>query len=188
MKWIYDLYVTKKGRNSKPMSQKANKKWISDHTNLRPRLQQLLGPDPPIKKITETPADTEPMGNSDIGVFGDANFPDSPHLQEALAETDPQMATLETDAPPMSANGQECVDKQSKCSEICINKAIENSHKIPPQTRPLCGSPNERTMLVVSLHRASLNKASNVVGCHQETFQFCSEDCSRPSEINNNRE
>ena len=74
-----------------------------------------------------------------------------------VAETQPGIQDAD------SNRHKDAADKQSKAWDTLVNLAIERCDVIAPQTCQLCGSPFQRSLLVVSLYRTLLEEF-NLIG------------------------
>jgi hypothetical protein len=70
-----------------------------------------------------------------------------------MEATDRMMETVENGNDNCQSRHQKEMDTQSKAWEKCIGSAIRLAAESIPLRCPLCGSPNEKTLRIVSLHR-----------------------------------
>jgi hypothetical protein len=87
---------------------------------------------------------------------GDEDWHDDPEEMNLpdVAETRPEIQEAD------SNRHKDAADKQSKAWDTLVNLAIERCDVIAPQTCQFCGSPFQRSLLVVSLHRTLLQEFS----------------------------
>ena len=85
---------------------------------------------------------------------GDEDWHDDPEEMNLpdMAETRPEIQEAD------SNRHRDAADKQSKAWDMLVNLAIERCDVIAPQTCQLCGSPFQRSLLVVSLNRTLLEE------------------------------
>jgi hypothetical protein len=75
-----------------------------------------------------------------------------------METTDRVMETVENGSDNSQSRHQKEMDTQSKAWEKCIGSVIRLAAESIPLRCPLCGSPNKKTLRVVSLHRNPLEE------------------------------